>query len=180
MGRVGLSLFKAARKTGRINPQLAKWTGRSLREVVDTTALTRVSLADPVLAVRAARGAVKLNKVDGLVRFVGDVGRVQNKAGTRAALDGIKLADRPRDMARVAKLAEAKGSKTRAILKLLGRGAILLTVSVLNLTWSLFWALLSLVGFVASLKAAAERATLRYIRRRKAARARLVLATARR
>jgi hypothetical protein len=176
--RVGLSLIKAARRTGRVGPHLAAWTGRSLRDIVDGAALRRASLTNPVLAMRAARGAVKLNKADGLVRFVGDVGRVQSKAGTRAALDGIKLTERPRDMARVAKLAEAKGSQTRAILKLLGRGAIMLTVGVLNLAWWMLWALLSLVALVSSLKAAAERATLRHIRRRKAARSRLAFAAA--
>ena len=36
-------------------------------------------------------------------------------------------------MARVAKLAEKKGSKTRAILKTLGRGAILLSLATFNL-----------------------------------------------
>jgi hypothetical protein len=177
--RVGLSVIKAARKTGRMGPQLAAWTGRSLRDIVDAAALRGVSLTNPVLAVRTARSAVKLNKADGLVRFVGDIGRVQSKAGTRAALDGVRLAERPRDMARIAKLAERKGSKTRAILKLLGRGAIMLTIGLWNLTWSMFWALLSLIGFVSSLKTAAERATLRHIRRRKAKRARLALAAAR-
>jgi hypothetical protein len=176
--RVGLSVFKAARKTGRIGPHLAEWTGRSLREIVDGAALRRASLTNPVFAVRAARDAVKLNKVDGLVRFVGDVGRVQSKAGTRAALDGIKLVERPRDMTRIAKLAEKKGSQTRAILKLLGRGAIMLTVGLLNLTWWMFWALFALFGFVSSLKRAAERATQQYVDRRKLRRARLALAAA--
>jgi hypothetical protein len=176
--RVGLSVFKAARKTGRMTPHLAEWTQRSLREIVDGAALRRVSLTNPVGAVRAARDAVKLNKVDGLVRFVGDVGRVQSKAGTRAALDGLKLVERPRDMARVAKLAEKKGSQTRAIIKLLGRSAILLTVGLWNLSWWVFWALFTLFGFVSSLKRAAERATQRSIDRRKRRRARLALAAA--
>jgi hypothetical protein len=176
--RVGLSLFKAARKTGRVGTQLAEWTGRSLREIIDGAALRRVSLTNPALAARAARDAVKLNKADGLVRFVGDVGRVQSKAGTRTALDSLKLVERPRDMTRIAKLAEKKGSQTRAIIKLLGRGAILLTVGLWNLTWWMFWAVFALFGFVSSLKAAAERATERYLQRRKAKRARLALAAA--
>ena len=176
--RVGLSVFKAARKTGRVGTQLAEWTGRSLRDIVDGAALRRVSLTNPALAARAARDAVKLNKADGLVRFVGDVGRVQSKAGTRTALDSLKLVERPRDMTRIAKLAEKKGSQTRAIIKLLGRGAILLTVGLWNLTWSMFWAVFALFGFVSSLKAGAERATQRYLQRRKARRARLALAAA--
>ena len=66
---------------------------------------------------RAAREAVKVEKAGGLVRLVRDVGRVQGKAGTQAALDGLKLAEGPREMSRIARLAEKKGSKTRAILK---------------------------------------------------------------
>ena len=37
--RVGLTVVKAARKTGRISGPLAAWIDRSLREVVDWTAL---------------------------------------------------------------------------------------------------------------------------------------------
>jgi hypothetical protein len=67
------------------------------------------------------------------VRLVSDVGRVQTKAGTQAALDGLKLAEAPREMTRIAALAEKKGGKTRAILKTLGRGAILLSIASFNL-----------------------------------------------
>ena len=43
------------------------------------------------------------------------VGRARTKAGTRAALDGLKLSEGPSDVARFARLAETKGGKTRAI-----------------------------------------------------------------
>ncbi len=119
------------------------------------------------MAVRAAREAVKVEKTQELVRLVGDVGRVQAKAGTQAALDGLKLAEGPRDMSRIARLAAAKGGKTRAILKLVGRAAIFLTVGAFNLATWLFWAMLTIFGFVASLKRAAERVTERYCARRK-------------
>jgi hypothetical protein len=71
-------------------------------------------------------------------------------------------------MARVAALAEKKGSKTRAILKTLGRGAILLTVGSFNLAMWVLWALFTLLGFVSSAKAATERMTLRHLARKKA------------
>ena len=119
------------------------------------------------MAVRAAREAVKVEKAQGLVRLVGDVGRVQAKAGTQAALDGLKLARGPRDMTKIATLAAAKGGKTRAILKLAGRGAFLLTVSTFNLAMWIFWAILTLFGFVSSLKRMTERTTERYCARRR-------------
>jgi len=141
--RVGLTLVKAARRTGRLNP---------------------------VLAVRIAREAVKVEEAGGLVELVGNVGRVETKAGTQAALDSLKVAEGPQDVSRMARLAAAKGTKTRAIIKLLGRAAIVLTASALDLAMWLFWAAFMLLGFASSCKAAIERMTLRYVRWRKARR----------
>lgn len=143
--RIGLTLAKVARRTGRLNP---------------------------VLAVRAAREAVKVEKAGGLTELVGDVGRIESKAGTQAALDSLQMAEEPGDVSRLARLSAAKGGKTRAIIKLLGRGAIMLAVSSLDVATWLLWAAFMLFGFASACKAAAERATLRYIRWRKARRVR--------
>ena len=75
-------------------------------------------------------------------------------------------------MSRIARLAATKGGKTRAILKLAGRGALLLTVGTFNLVMWVFWAVLTIFGFVSSLKRMTERATERYCARRKLRRAR--------
>jgi hypothetical protein len=161
--RVGLTVIKAARKTGRIGGRLAAWIGRSLREVVDFSAMSRVlKVNQPVMAARAARDVVKVEKAQNLARFVGDVGRVQARAGTQAALDGLKVAEGPRDMSRIARLAATKGGKTRAILKLAGRGAILLMVGTFNLAMWMLWAVVTVFGFVSALKRTCERATERY------------------
>jgi hypothetical protein len=173
--RVGLTVVKAAGKTGRIGARMGAWISRSLREIVDWGAISRAAkgnIAEPAVAVRAVRDAVKAEKARDLDHLVGDVGRVQARAGTRAALDGLKLAEGPRDMSRIARLAASKGGKTRAILKLAGRAAILLTVGTFNLVMWVFWAALTIFGFAASLKRMAERATERYCARRKLRRAR--------
>jgi hypothetical protein len=173
--RVGITVLKAARKTGRLGAAMTAWLNHSLREVVDWTmlkgAVSRATLAQPAAALRGAREAVKGENARSLVRLVGDVGRVQASAGTRAALDGLKLAEGPRDVSKIARLAAAKGGKTRAILKMAGRAAIVLTVGAFNLTMWLFWALVTLLGFVSSLKRIAERLTERSCRRRRLRRA---------
>jgi len=173
--RVGLSVVKAARRTGRMGAKLSATVARAVQETFDTAALkqgfSRAALMQPALAVRAVREAVKVEKAGGLLHLARDLGRVQAKAGTRATLDGLKLADTPKDVSRLARLAEAKGTKTRAILKLLGRGAIMLTTGVAHLAAWLLSALVNLIWLCAALKRAAERATLHVIRRRKAARA---------
>jgi hypothetical protein len=184
--RAGVSVVKAARKTGRLSARLGESVSRSLRGVVDWGAMRKglagASVTEPAVAVRAVREAVKLEKADDLLRLTRDVGRVQTKAGTKAALDGLKTAQTPAEMARIAKLAEKSGGKTRAILKVLGRGAIALTAAMFDLALWIFWAALMLFGFVSSMKAAAERATHRSYVRKKAKRAaaehrRLAMAT---
>jgi hypothetical protein len=176
--RVGLTVVKAAGKTGRIGGRMMAWIGRSLREIIDWSALTRAvrgaTVAEPAVAVRASREAVKVEKAQELVGLVGDVGRVQGRAGTQAAFDGLRLAQGPRDMSRIARLAATKGGKTRAILKLAGRGAILLTLGTFNLAMWIFWAVLTLFGIASSLKRMTERATERYCARRKVRRARIL------
>jgi hypothetical protein len=172
--RAGLTLVKAARKAGWLSTHLASWVTRSVREVVDTAAMRRAladaSITQPAVAVRAVRDAVKLERTEGLVNAARDVSRVQAKAGTRAALDSMKIAEGPRDLKRFARLAEAKGGKTRAIIRLAGRAAIALTVALFDLTSALFTALFALFGFCSAVKSTTERTTLRYVRWRKARR----------
>jgi hypothetical protein len=169
--RVGLSLAKAARKSARLSGELATYMGRTIRNVVDwgqlKKAITGVSISEPALAIRAARDAVKVERAGRLVDLARDVGRVQAKAGTQAAFDGLKIAETPREMSRVAKLAEKEGSKTRAILKVLGRGAIALTFAAFDLGSWILGALFTVFAFVSSLKSATERMTLRVLRHRR-------------
>jgi hypothetical protein len=138
--RAGLSVVKAARKTSRFDARLA-----------------RVVMREAPAAERAG----------GLIRLARESGRIEAKAGTRAALDSLQIAESPRELSRIAKLAEKEGGSTRAILKVAGRGAILLGGAAFDLTLWLLGALFSAFAFVSSLKSFTERATLRFIRFRK-------------
>jgi hypothetical protein len=174
--RVGLSIVKTARKTGRLGARFAAWLGRSLGAIVDMSAAQRIlataSISEPAVAVRAVREVVKVEKAEELGRVVGDVGRIEAKAGTQAALDSVNLAEGPADMSRLAQLAEEEGGKTRAVIKLVGRAALTLSIAAFELfNWALITAL-ALLGFAAAVKRTAERITLRAIRHRKARRER--------
>jgi hypothetical protein len=180
--RAGLSLVKDARKVGRLGEGLAAWAGRSAREVVDAPALQQAvvsgSVFRPGATATAIKAAFRAEKAGGLVRLAKDVGRITEKVGTRGALDSLKLAEGPKDVARAARLAESQGGKTRAILKLLGRGALLLVAGAFNLTSWLFGAVLMLFGFLCSIKATTERTTQAWCNRRRAKRLRRAQAAA--
>lgn len=183
--RAGLSLVKDARKVGRLGAGLTEWAGRSARGVVDAPVLRQAvadaSLAHPAQTVSAVKAAFRAEKAGALVRLAKDVGRVSEKAGTRGALDVLRIADGPQDVARAARLAAAKGGRTRAVVKLLGRGALLLTAGLFNLAWWVFTAILLAFGFLSSIKSATESLTRRWIargKRRRAARLAMLAAPA--
>ena len=180
--RAGLTLVKDARKVGRLGEGLTTWAGRSAREMVDTPMLQEAvasgSVMRPGQTVSAIKAAFRAEKAGALVRLAKDIGRVSERAGIRAAQDTLKIAENPKDVARAARLAESKGGQTRAILKVLGRGALLLAAGAFNLAWWLFGALLALFGFLSSIKATTERLTQSWLNRRKARRLRKQIAAA--
>ena len=180
--RAGLTLVKDARKVGRLGEGLTMWAGRSVRDVVDTPALQQAVLSGSVMrpgeTASAIKAAFRVEKSGALVRLAKDVGRVGEKAGTRGALDTLRIAEGPKDVSRAARLAEAKGGQTRAILKLLGRGALLLAAGAFDLTLWVFGALLMLFGFLSSIKVTTERATMAWLSHKKARRLRKQLAAA--
>jgi hypothetical protein len=178
--RAGLTLVKDARKVGRLGEGLTEWAGRSARDLVDTPVLENAvasgSVMRPGQTVNAIRAAFDTGKAGGLVRLAKDVGRVGEKAGTRGALDTLAIAEGPKDVARAARLAESKGGQTRAILKVLGRGALLLAAGAFNLSLWVFGALMALFGLLSSIKATTERLTQSWLLRKKARRLRRQMA----
>jgi hypothetical protein len=178
--RAGLTLVKDARKTGRLGEGLSRWAGRSAREMIDLRKLQNAAaagtLARPRQTAVALKAAIRAEKAGGLVRLAKDVGRIGEKTGTRGALDTLRIAEGPKDVARAARLAEAKGGQTRAIIKTLGRGALLLTAGAFNLAMWVLSAVLALFGFLSSIKATTERLTLSWLQRSKARRLRWQLA----
>src|SRR5215216_1869633 len=109
--RAGLSMVKDARKVGRLGEGLTQWAGRSAREVVDAPVLQQAvakgSVLRPGETISAIKAAFRAEKAGALVRLAKDVGRVGEKAGTRGALDTLRIAQGPKDVARAAKLAES-------------------------------------------------------------------------
>jgi hypothetical protein len=165
--RAGLTLVKDARKVGRLGEGLSEWAGRSARDVVDAPMLEQAvassATTSPRQTVSAIRAAFNAEKAGALVRMAKDVGRISEKAGARGALDTLKIAEGPEDVARAARLAEASRGKTRAILKLLGRSALLLATGAFDLSIWIFGALFALLSLLTSIKATTERLTQSWI-----------------
>lgn len=166
--RMGISLVKVAKRTGRLSAGLLRSFTRAARESVDFVALRRLLSGSAAVDGAAVKSVVRTDRVTTLTRMLDDTARVQAKAGTRAALEGLKVAEGGRDLSRVARLADAKGAQTLAILKTLGRGAIAITSLLFHLIWWGFLAAFYLFALVSSFNSfcvACARRTWRHKRR---------------
>src|SRR3954466_3487546 len=116
--RAGLTMVKDARKVGRLGEGLTQWAGRSARGVIDAPMLQQAvatgSVMRPGETISAIKAAFRAEKAGGLVRLAKDVGRVGEKAGTRGALDTLRIAEGPKDVARAARLPQAQSGPTPA------------------------------------------------------------------
>lgn len=146
--RAGVSLVKGAKRAGRLSAGLGAGLVRSVRESVDFAALRRAPERVAALDTTALKSVVRTERLRDLGRVLSDAGTIEAKAGTRATMESLKVADGTADLSRVARVAEAKGPQTLALLKSFGRGAFAVTGAVLGLVW---WGLLALVWLVGAI-----------------------------
>lgn len=115
--------------------------------------------------------ALRISKMaeDGTVVEIADTAAsIERRAGVQATLDSLALAEDPEDLTRIERLATTKGTRTAAILKLLGRtayragvgGWVLakwVAIGTLATGSFLFWAMTALLGIVGWCKSLASR-----------------------
>lgn len=117
--RVGSTLVKVARRTGKLSAKLA----------------------DDVMVLLKARRTSRVSAA------LTDVAQIQRRAGTRVALESMRHADNVGDLTKASLLAEKKGRSTLAIFKTLGRGAIAVGAGALAIAGWVVGAASSLLFF---------------------------------
>lgn len=148
--RGGITTLKVAARAGRISTPLRQHLAKVARDVIDRdqarqAARAAVSL-DPSATRVALSSSIRPAAFKELGDMASDLARVTTKAGTRSAQDALALARDSRDLRRLARLAESQGSSTRAVLKLFGRGAIVLAASAATLASWVMAGILWLAG----------------------------------
>lgn len=148
--RGGVTTLKVAARAGRISPPLRQHLAKVTRNVIDQDQARQAARAAAILDPVATRAALSNSIRPTVLREIGDMAndlaRVTTKAGTRSAQEALTLARDPGDLRRLARLAESQGSATRAVLKLFGRGAIVLAASAATLASWVMAGMLWLVG----------------------------------
>ena len=135
--RAGVSTLRVAVRSGRFSRPLAASVGRLAGEAVDERAVAALAEGAARLDLAAfraaARQAFRPAALARLTNVAEDAAALGRKAGLRGAQDALAVAQDPAEVRRAVRLAESRGAGTRAVLKLLGRGALALGAGVFAL-----------------------------------------------
>jgi hypothetical protein len=128
--RGGVTVVKAARKAGRLSQPLATSLTRMTTDVVDQGAVRQALASARRLELSEtrtlARQAVRPGAVGRLKALSEDAATLYTRTGQRGVMQTLALTEHANEVRRAARLAASQGSRTRAILKVLGRGALVL------------------------------------------------------
>lgn len=128
--RGGLTTLKAARRAGRMTAPMSASLGRMAREAVDGDAARAAMAAagrfDLSGARLALRGAVRPAALSRIGFLADDAAVLYARTGQRGVMQALAIAENADDIRRAARLATGHGTSARAILKLLGRGALVI------------------------------------------------------
>ncbi len=144
--KVGTSALKAAGKAGALTAPLRRSFTRLSRQAVNAPALrTAVPLLKRGNVPAASRALSSSLNAKPLLRMqdaAANVGTVMTKQGLRAGTDMLKVADTPADLTKFGKLSARIGKRFRAVVFLLGSGAVTLGGLLLTATsWTTSFAL---------------------------------------
>lgn len=122
--REGVSVVKAAGRTGRLGKGLVESAGRTIAS----------------------------GKAEKLGLAMADLGAVQGKAGTRAAIRGLRETENLAEISKLKRLANVKGRKTLAVLKTLGRNSFVLGAAAVTAAGWIFATLFNLFLLVVAIR----------------------------
>jgi hypothetical protein len=155
--RGGLSAVKTASRAKLLSPALTADLGRMAAGALDRPALAAsvgAAARFDLAAAKAAAGGIV--RPAALARFTAlgqDAGALYARTGQRGLRQVLAVAEEAGDVRRAARLATAKPSTTRAILKMLGRSALVLgAISLQAAGW-----MVALLGYALALAMAAQR-----------------------
>ena len=146
--KVGLSLVKVARKTGRLSKQLGRQLTRITKNAIDPKAVSEVSARFSKLELKtlnrvqldelasASKRIVSPTASKQLLKSGRGVRRIAKNSSSKGALDALQHADSVQELSRLARLSDGLTGTFRASLRLLpdlGKSLYKLTATLISL-----------------------------------------------
>ena len=132
--KVGTSLLKSAKKSGKLTKSFSKIISKDLEKVINKKALKKVDFSSISTLRKTLKQAINQKKLAHLEKILLKLNKIKKQTSTTQTLKLLKYIEDEKDLTKVVKLSKKYKKNTLAVFKVLGKGALKTTKEVINYT----------------------------------------------
>ncbi len=141
--KVGASLLKLAKKTGKLSKAFLKLLSDKLDESVDMYALRALHLNDILLHPQATvKQLSKSIHMAPLRPLLHDISIIKQETSWMDTVDLLKYVDTQKDLSKIAKLSKRYKQQTKGVMKVTGKSALRLVKGGIKWTAKIIWGII--------------------------------------
>jgi hypothetical protein len=137
--KVGASLLKVAKKTGKLSKPFLKSLSSTLDQAVDMKALRSLKL-DALLHPKIA--AKQISKIKPLLK---DISVIKQETSLVDTVDLLKYVDTPKELSKLSKISTKYKKQTKGVMKVTGKRALRLVKGGIKWTAKLLWGIIAAI-----------------------------------
>lgn len=150
--KVGASVLKVAKKTGKLTKPFTKVLSKRLSKTVDTKLLKTLEFNSIFKLENTTKTIAKSVDLKPVKTLFKDVNLIKTNTSMVDTISLMKYVDTPKELKQIVKISNTYKANTKGVMKVLGKGALRAGKSVMKWTTRLIWGLIGLVtsflGFV--------------------------------
>jgi hypothetical protein len=150
--KVGASVVKVAKKTGKISKSFLNVINSKLMKTVDMKLLKTIDLSNINGIKRVKPTIAKSLKFDNIRKLFGNINKLKKNTSVFDTVTLLKYVDTEKDLKKLVKVSSKYKKNTKGVLKVLGKGAFRGSTKIVKYTTmfitELVLAILSFLGFI--------------------------------
>jgi hypothetical protein len=150
--KVGASVVKVAKKTGKISKSFLNVINSKLMKTVDMKLLKTIDLSNINGIKRVKPTIAKSLKLDNIRKLFGNINKLKKNTSVFDTVTLLKYVDTEKDLKKLVKVSSKYKKNTKGVLKVLGKGAFRGSTKIVKYTTmfitELVLAILSFLGFI--------------------------------
>jgi hypothetical protein len=149
--KVGASVLKVAKKTGKLTKAFTKELSTRLSKTVDTNMLKTLDFNSLFSLKSSAKTIEKSINMKPVKTLFTDINLIKSNTSLVDTIGLMKYVDTPKDLKNIGKISKQYTTNTKGVMRILGKGALRAGKSIVKITTKLLWRLggfiLSILGF---------------------------------
>jgi len=153
--KVGASVLKVAKKTGKLTKAFTKELSTRLSKTVDIKMLKTLDFNSLFSLKNSAKTIEKSINIKPVKILFTDINLIKSNTSLVDTIGLMKYVDTPKELKSIGKISKKYKANTKGVMRILGKGALRVGKSIVKITTKLLWRLggfvLSILGFFSML-----------------------------